>query len=50
MRGVELVTGNISPTMVLNSTIANNRFTPENKNTAMLESVLNVCFIHNYLN
>ena len=29
IRGVLLVTGNISPTIVLNKTIANNRLTPE---------------------
>ena len=32
IKGVLLVTGNISPTMVLKRTIASNRFTPEAEN------------------
>ena len=47
MRGVELVTGNMLPTMVLNSTIANNKFTTEKKTTTMLEPKSKVYFINN---
>ena len=37
MRGELFVTGSISPTIVLKRTMANNRFTPERKNTERSE-------------